>query len=65
MAAAGPVTITCPACRQPIELPVRLTSERGRPVATLAVDLQPATDHALTHQDTPWTPPADTPAPSQ
>jgi len=52
MASAGPVTITCPACRQPVELPTRLTSERGNLVATLAVDLQPATDHALTHTPT-------------
>jgi hypothetical protein len=65
MASTGPATIVCPACRQPIELPTRLISEQGSRTATLAVDLQPATDHALTHQDTPWTPPAATPAPSQ
>ena len=54
MATAGPVTITCPACRQPIELPTRLTLEptAEQPTATLAVDLQPATDHALTHAAT-------------
>lgn len=51
MANAGPVTVICPACRQPIELPTRLTSERGEHVATLTVDLQPATDHALTHSE--------------
>jgi hypothetical protein len=49
MATAVPVTVTCPACRQPVELPTRMTSERDSLTATLSVDLQPATEHALTH----------------
>lgn len=54
MATAGPVTITCPACRQPIELPTRITLQADieQPTATLAVDLTPASDHALTHVPT-------------
>lgn len=52
MAGAGPVTVVCPACRQPVELPTRLTPDQDdRLTVRLNVDLQPATDHALTHAE--------------
>lgn len=49
MLATGYVTVRCPACQADVELPAAPTQkDRGRTI-TLSVDLQPATDHILTH----------------